>query len=148
MVGVATGTAMFLSALPAPSLPTLGISNITSKHSKRSRIQKLLNDAHSASKEHYGVKSLKVGDLEGVKWTDSEDSEEEVNDLDLSAGNKDTCVLEVSFSYRIILLLFLHCCYKASYKLIKRFTHLIVQQFLVYFTKLFSETCVTFCIFS
>lgn len=100
MVGVATGTAVFLTALPAPSLPTTSSSNISSKQSKRSRIQKLLAEAHASSKEHYGLNKVltKVVDVEGVKesQTDSEDSDEDTNDLDLSAGNKDTCVLEVN----------------------------------------------------
>ena len=49
MVGLATGTAVFLSALPAPTLPMLGTTNITSKQTKRSRIQKMLAEAHTAS---------------------------------------------------------------------------------------------------
>ena len=98
MVGVATGTAVFLSALPPPALPTTSNSNITSKQSKRGRIQKLISEAHANSKDHYGLnKALnKVLDMEGLKGqTDSEDSDEDANDLDLSTGNKDTCVLEV-----------------------------------------------------
>ncbi len=101
MVGVATGTAVFLTALPAPAPPTTSSSNISSKQSKRGRIHKLLAEAHASNKEHYGLnKSLnRVADAEGMKGaqTDSEDSDEDVNDLDLSAGNKDTCVLEVIF---------------------------------------------------
>jgi len=98
MVGLATGTAVFLSALPAPTLPMLGTTNITSKQTKRSRIQKMLAEAHTASLDHYGLKAHtnKVsGDVDATKWTDSEDSEEELNELDLSAGNKDTCIIEI-----------------------------------------------------
>lgn len=102
MVGVATGTAVFISALPAPSLPATASSNIpTSKLTKRGRIQKLIAEAHASSKEHYGLNKIlsKVVSEEGSKGqTDSEESDEEVNDLDLSAGNKDTCVLEVNLS--------------------------------------------------
>ena len=50
------------------------------------------------SSDHYGLKAHtnKVsGDVDATKWTDSEDSEEELNELDLSAGNKDTCIIEV-----------------------------------------------------
>lgn len=98
MVGVATGTAIYLSALPPPSLPTPSNPSVPSKQSKRGRIQKLLMEAYSASKERYGLnKALsKVTDVEEPKWTDSDESDEDANDLDLTAGNKDSCVIEVN----------------------------------------------------
>ena len=117
MVGVATGTAVFLSALPTPSVPSVGSANPASKQAKLAQFQKILADAQNANREHYGLKSTakvlkliswpwqtfnallsfgQVSEYEGAKWSDSEDSEEEANDLDLSAGNKDTCVLEVN----------------------------------------------------
>ena len=70
---------------------------------KRSRIQKLLTEALTSSKERYGLnKTLsKVDDVEESKWTDSEDSDEDTNDLDLAAGNKDPCVIEVNFFYEL-----------------------------------------------
>ena len=49
--------------------------------------------------DHYGLKvhtNKTSGDVDAAKWTDSEDSEEELNELDLSAGNKDTCIIEVN----------------------------------------------------
>lgn len=98
VVGVATGTAIYLSALPPPSLPTPSNPSVPSKQSKRGRIQKLLMEAYSASKERYGLnKALsKVADVEEPKWTDSDESDEDANDLDLTAGNKDSCVIEVA----------------------------------------------------
>ena len=97
VVGVATGTAIFFSALPSPSLPTPS-NPISTKQSKRGRIQKLLIDSHAASLERYGLnKPLnKVNDVEESKWTDSDDTDEDANDLDLTAGNKDSCVIEVN----------------------------------------------------
>ena len=54
MVGVATGTAVFLTALPSPSVPTIG----SSKQSKfQAQFQKVLADAHFANKEYYGLKT-------------------------------------------------------------------------------------------
>lgn len=99
VVGVATGTAIFFSALPSPLLPTPS-NPISTKQSKRGRIQKLLIDSHTASKERYGLnKPLnKVNDVEESKWTDSDDTDEDANDLDLTAGNKDSCVIEVNYS--------------------------------------------------
>ena len=99
VVGVATGTALFLSALPSPSLPTPSNPSISSKQSKRGRINKLLIEAHATSQERYGLnKQLnKVNDMEETKWTDSDDTDEDANDLDLTAGNKDSCVIEVSY---------------------------------------------------
>ena len=98
VVGVATGTALFLSALPSPSLPTPSNPSISSKQSKRGRINKLLIEAHATSQERYGLnKQLnKVNDMEETK-TDSDDTDEDANDLDLTAGNKDSCVIEVSY---------------------------------------------------
>ncbi|EFX89381.1 hypothetical protein DAPPUDRAFT_40738 [Daphnia pulex] len=97
VVGVATGTALFLSALPTPSLPTPSNPGISSKQSKRGRINKLLIEAHATSQERYGLnKQLnKVNDMEETKWTDSDDTDEDANDLDLTAGNKDSCVIEI-----------------------------------------------------
>ncbi|XP_046438601.1 C2 domain-containing protein 5-like isoform X4 [Daphnia pulex] len=97
VVGVATGTALFLSALPTPSLPTPSNPSISSKQSKRGRINKLLIEAHATSQERYGLnKQLnKVNDMEETKWTDSDDTDEDANDLDLTAGNKDSCVIEI-----------------------------------------------------
>ena len=97
VVGVATGTALFLSALPSPSLPTPSNPSISSKQSKRGRINKLLIEAHATSQERYGLnKQLnKVNDME--ETTDSDDTDEDANDLDLTAGNKDSCVIEVSY---------------------------------------------------
>lgn len=96
---MATGTAIYFSALPSPSLPTPSNPTISTKtQSKRGRIQKLLVDAHAASKERYGLnKALgKVNDIEEPRWTDSDDTDEDANDLDLTAGNKDSCVIEVN----------------------------------------------------
>ncbi|XP_057366320.1 C2 domain-containing protein 5-like isoform X1 [Daphnia carinata] len=97
VVGVATGTALFLSALPTPSLPKPSNPSISSKQTKRGRIHKLLIEAHAASQERYGLnKQLnKVNDVEEPKWTDSDDTDEDANDLDLTTGNKDTCVIEI-----------------------------------------------------
>lgn len=107
MVGVATGTAVFLSALPAPSLPLPSNSNIAAKQSKRGRVQKMLVEAHSASKDHYGLNCKTPGKVSEVdpstKWADSSSSDEDVNnDLDLSTGNKDACILEVNIYMRLL----------------------------------------------
>lgn len=40
-----------------------------------------------------------MGDeMNGGRGSDSEDSEDDLPEIDLSSGNKDTCVLEVSFA--------------------------------------------------
>lgn len=36
--------------------------------------------------------------MNGGRGSDSEDSEDDLPEIDLSSGNKDTCVLEVSFA--------------------------------------------------
>lgn len=94
MVGIATGTAMFVTALPSPSLPNPSHTTISAKQSKRGRIQKLVADANAACKEFYGLNKT-LGRFNDADASDSEDSDDDRNDADLLHGNKDTCILEV-----------------------------------------------------
>ncbi|KAJ8955343.1 hypothetical protein NQ318_003437 [Aromia moschata] len=90
IIGIATGTAIFLDPLPSPVLPKL-ISDQTSDESKLASLQKLLNDTVKKNKEIYQVKD----DVQNGRVLSDDESEDEPTSLDLSAGNKDCCVLEV-----------------------------------------------------
>lgn len=95
MVGIATGTAMYVTALPSPRLPNPSHTTISAKQSKRGRAQKLIADANAACKEFFGLNKT-LGPVSDVDCaSESEDSDEERIDADLLHGNKDTCILEV-----------------------------------------------------
>ena len=96
MVGIATGTAMYLTALPSPHLPNPSHTTINAKQSKRGRAQKLIADANAACKEFYGLNKMlgRVSDVDCA--SESEDSDEDRIDADFLHGSKDTCILEAS----------------------------------------------------
>ncbi|XP_054709900.1 C2 domain-containing protein 5-like [Uloborus diversus] len=94
IVGIATGTGAFLSALPPPSIPKLACGKSTDEK-KMSDIQAQIQDAMAKNKEYFGIK-IPAWDSssEGLsKAEDGNSSGEE--EMDLSAGNKDACILEV-----------------------------------------------------
>ncbi|KAJ8923546.1 hypothetical protein NQ315_010124 [Exocentrus adspersus] len=90
IIGIATGTAVFLSSLPSPVLPTL-VSDQMTDDKKLAHIQKRLNDTVKKNKEIYQIKD----DAQNGKVLSEDESEDEPTSLDLSTGNKDCCVLEV-----------------------------------------------------
>jgi hypothetical protein len=92
LVGLATGTAVFLTPLPTPVLPKL-VSDRSSDEKKLADLQKLLNDTVKKNREIYQLKSNE--DCQNGRVLSDDDSEEEQTSMDLSIGNKDCCVLEV-----------------------------------------------------
>ncbi|XP_069698682.1 C2 domain-containing protein 5 isoform X6 [Periplaneta americana] len=98
LVGLATGTAVFLTPLPLPAVPKVSAGNSWADDKKLAEIQKLLQDTVKKNRELYQLKPLIESELQSngrVTASDTEDSDDELPDLDLAAGNKDTCVLEV-----------------------------------------------------
>ena len=125
LIGLATGTAVFLSALPAPPVPKISAGNSWKDSKKLAEMQKQLLETVKKSKDFYQIKICPVilllalisisiflfrsrkflflsfqdsdGHLNGRRLSeDTDESEDEYADLDLSLGNKDTCILEVS----------------------------------------------------
>ncbi|XP_076063001.1 C2 domain-containing protein 5 [Oratosquilla oratoria] len=101
LVGVATATAVFLSALPPPNaLRVHAASSGYDDEKKRLEVQRLLQEAMITNKEMYGVK-INSSNTDGLdelncsKGSDTDDSEDDMPDMDLSSGNKDTYVLEL-----------------------------------------------------
>ena len=93
LVGLATGTAVFLPSLPPPSLPKVLDSLRGGKEQAHLvRLQERLREKVEANREHFGLSRESSGAREGEP---EEAAEEVLAELDLSAGNKDTCVLEV-----------------------------------------------------
>lgn len=95
LIGVATGTAIFLAPLPPPILPKI-VSDRTSDEKKIVQLQKSLHDTVKKNMEIYQIKSLDVDIQNGRIVSDNEDSEDEQAVMDLTIGNKDCCVLEVT----------------------------------------------------
>ncbi|KAH8294190.1 hypothetical protein KR054_009273 [Drosophila jambulina] len=103
---IATGTALFLSALPVPQVPKIVAGNSWTDKQKLNELQKKLQETFERNQEIYQLKSLDpdLAANAGVapaassadKQSDTDDSdEEEMNEIDLNCGNKELCVLEV-----------------------------------------------------
>ncbi|XP_039231753.1 C2 domain-containing protein 5 isoform X3 [Drosophila yakuba] len=104
---IATGTALFLTALPVPQVPKIVAGNSWTDKQKLNELQKKLQETFERNQEIYQLKSLDpdlVANAGGVpttgasgdKQSDTDDSdEEEMNEIDLNCGNKELCVLEV-----------------------------------------------------
>ena len=90
LVVLATGTAVFLAALPTPDVPK--VSDTTSKEGNKAHIAKLqtkIQEKVEKNKEHFGLVGL------NSKENTEVETEEKTADVELCAGNKDTCVLEL-----------------------------------------------------
>ncbi|KAG7167122.1 C2 domain-containing protein 5-like [Homarus americanus] len=100
IVGVATATAVFLSALQPPPVPRVtSASSGREDERHRAEVQKLLLTTIARNKEFYGTKHMisdvLVDEMNGARGSDTEDSEDDLPEIDLSSGNKDTSVLEL-----------------------------------------------------
>ncbi|XP_078046490.1 uncharacterized protein LOC144474946 isoform X1 [Augochlora pura] len=95
IIGMAVGSAVFLTALPTPSVPKIASGNSWHKEEQLTQIQKTLLETVKKNREYYRLKP--VADIENgrVPTSDTDESEEELPDLDFSVGTRDTCVLEV-----------------------------------------------------
>ncbi|CAB0035264.1 unnamed protein product [Trichogramma brassicae] len=96
VIGMAVGTAVYLTALPAPSLPQINTGNSWHDEEQLAEMQKSLVDTVKKNMEYYQLKPPAVQELEnGRSMSDTDESEDELPELDLGLGMKDVCVLEV-----------------------------------------------------
>ncbi|KAK5639386.1 hypothetical protein RI129_011878 [Pyrocoelia pectoralis] len=94
LVGIATGTAVFLSPLPSPPLPKLvSIGSIDEK--QLTKMQQHLSDTIQANKEIYNLKINETALNCHLSPDDEHPPEEDQSFLDLSVENRDCCILEV-----------------------------------------------------
>ncbi|XP_053999137.1 uncharacterized protein LOC128887353 isoform X1 [Hylaeus anthracinus] len=95
IIGMAVGTAVFLTALPTPSIPQIASGNSWPKEEQLAKIQKTLVETVKKNREFYRLKQ--VSDVENgrVTTSDTDDSDEDLPDLDFNVGTRDACVLEV-----------------------------------------------------
>ncbi|ODN03838.1 C2 domain-containing protein 5 [Orchesella cincta] len=95
MVAVATGTAMYVTALPPPGVPIITAGNLKTDAQKVLQYQKVVQEAYDRNRQHYDLKSVSSpanGRHSGS--SDGEDSDDDENS-DIQCGTKDTYILEV-----------------------------------------------------
>ncbi|XP_037041487.1 C2 domain-containing protein 5 isoform X2 [Bradysia coprophila] len=94
---IATGTAVYLPSLPAPSPPKIIAGNSWSNSDKIRDLQKSLRDTFDRNREIYQLKSSEELELGSRNATSDEMylKDIEPSEIDLTNGNKDACVLEV-----------------------------------------------------
>ncbi|CAL1282005.1 unnamed protein product [Larinioides sclopetarius] len=99
IIGIATGTGAYLSALPPPTIPKLACGKVADDK-RMTEVQKQIQDEMARNKEYFGIKLQSVDNpsessMSGKNEDGNSSGEEDLPDLDLSAGNKDACILEV-----------------------------------------------------
>ncbi|XP_054728267.1 C2 domain-containing protein 5 isoform X2 [Anastrepha obliqua] len=97
---IATGTALFLTALPVPQVPKIVAGNTWTDKQKLNELQKKLQETFERNQEIYQLKCIDPDLISSSgatldKQSDTDESDDEVIEIDLNCGNKDTCVLEV-----------------------------------------------------
>ncbi|KAL5274474.1 C2CD5 family protein [Megaselia abdita] len=95
MALVATGTAVYLSSLPPPSVPKIVAGNSWTDKVRLIELQKCLQETFERNREIYQLKSLDPDCVSNKQQSDTDDSDDELQEMDLNSGSKDTCVLEV-----------------------------------------------------
>jgi hypothetical protein len=108
---LATGTAVYLSALPAPLVPLIVPGNQWSDSDKLAELQRSLQDTVEKNRELYELKTLQEYELSNKVLNttdDTDDSDDEANELDLNSGNKEACVLEIDDFQDLELISMLH----------------------------------------
>uniref|UniRef100_T1HPR1 C2 domain-containing protein n=1 Tax=Rhodnius prolixus TaxID=13249 RepID=T1HPR1_RHOPR len=94
LVGHATGTGITLTSLPIPLSPAenVSLSIVHPRYLRAVRKEKYTGD-NECDEGQVELREMRKYD---VNSSDEDDWEEQVRELDLSSGNKDTCVLEVT----------------------------------------------------
>ena len=95
IIGMAVGTAVFLAALPAPTIPQIASGNSWHKEEQLAEIQKTLVATVIKNREFYRLKPVVDVENGRVTTSDTDESDEDLRDLDFSVGTRDTCILEV-----------------------------------------------------
>ncbi|XP_043495134.1 C2 domain-containing protein 5 [Polistes fuscatus] len=96
IIGMAVGTAVFLTALPNPSIPQIAAHNSWHNEEQLVEIQQILSNTVKKNIEFYQLKP--IGDNETGRagtTSDTDDSDEDLPELDVALGSRDACILEV-----------------------------------------------------
>lgn len=95
---MATGTAVYLASLPPAVVPKIVAGNSWSDMEKLSDLQKALVETFDRNREMYHLKynvTSENGELYEKCISDTDDSDDEFNDMELNTSNKDTYILEI-----------------------------------------------------
>lgn len=96
---VATGSAVFISCLPSPTVPKIVAGNSWTDAAKLDELQKTVQETQERNKEIFQTKvfqDIEINNKIAVpSISDTDDSDDELIELDLTLGNRDSCVLEV-----------------------------------------------------
>uniref|UniRef100_U5EQC8 Putative ca2+-dependent phospholipid-binding protein n=1 Tax=Corethrella appendiculata TaxID=1370023 RepID=U5EQC8_9DIPT len=97
MALIATGTAVYLAALPSPLVPKIvaGNSGNWTDNERLIELQKSIQDTFERNREIYQLKVIPDREMNAKMTEDSDDTDDELNDLDLTMGNKEACILEI-----------------------------------------------------
>lgn len=91
---IASGTAVMLAALPQPQVPKVVAGNSWAGDPQRLvDLQKTIQNTMEVNKDIYQLKL--ESDINGKATSDTDESEDELAEMDLTYGNKDAYVLEV-----------------------------------------------------
>lgn len=99
LIGIATGSGIYLSPLPAPTLPKLVAGNGSTDTEKLLEMQALLAETLKKNKEIYELKPHIDQEIPTNYILSNDDTEDKKNSDDLN--NKDCCVLEVNFYFSL-----------------------------------------------
>ncbi|XP_043670718.1 C2 domain-containing protein 5 isoform X1 [Vespula pensylvanica] len=97
VIGMAVGTAVYLTALPNPSIPQIAAHNSWHNEEQLVEIQKILSETVKKNIEFYQLKPIGGDNETGriVTTSDTDDSDEDLPELDVALGSRDACILEV-----------------------------------------------------
>ncbi|XP_032676606.1 uncharacterized protein LOC116846631 isoform X2 [Odontomachus brunneus] len=97
IIGMAVGTALYLTALPPPTIPQIASGNSWHNDEQLAEIQKSIVETVKKNREFYHLKPT-ISEAESTRITstsDTDESDEDLPELDLGVGTRDACVLEV-----------------------------------------------------
>ena len=96
LIGVASATGAYLAALPPPPTPRL-LGQVTSEEENVAllNLQKVLTEKVQKYRDQYQLNSIDFTSQPSPHSVIADDSDDDGSDLELSAGSKDTFVLQV-----------------------------------------------------
>ncbi|XP_050454460.1 C2 domain-containing protein 5 isoform X2 [Cataglyphis hispanica] len=98
IIGMAVGTAIYLTALPPPTIPQIASGNSWHNEEQLAEMQKSIVETVKKNREFYRLKPIGINEVENGRvpnTSDTDESDEDLPELDLGLGTRDACVLEV-----------------------------------------------------
>ncbi|XP_020286341.1 C2 domain-containing protein 5 isoform X1 [Pseudomyrmex gracilis] len=98
IIGMAVGTAVYLTALPPPTVPQIASGNSWHNEEQLAEMQKSIVDTVKKNREFYHLKLIGTNEAENGRipsTSDTDESDEDLPELDYGVGTRDACILEV-----------------------------------------------------